>query len=64
MGYILYYNIYISYLYLGGINISDPIRLRIENWYGFNEQKSIGPLGASENPNRLKPEAWLWSPTH
>ena len=24
----------------------------------------FGPLGDNENPNRLKPKAWLWSPRH
>ena len=24
----------------------------------------FGPLGDNENLNRLKPKAWLWSPTY
>jgi len=27
-------------------------------------ENQFGPLRDNENPNRLKPKAWLWSPIH
>jgi len=31
---------------------------------GLMSGNQFGPLGDNENPNRLKPKAWLLSPIH
>ena len=31
---------------------------------GLMSGNQFGPLGNNENPNRLKPKAWLWSLIH
>ena len=31
---------------------------------GLMNGNQFGPLGDNGNPNRLKPKAWLWSPTY
>ena len=57
MGYILYYNIYINYLYLDGFNIKwfnlmSPLEKIDMNLINGNQFDSLENNG---NPNKLKP---------
>jgi len=69
MGYILYYNIYISYLHLDEFNIKwsnsmSPLNCQQKIDMSLMSGKQFGLLRDNENPNRLKPKAWLWSPIY